>query len=194
MKKFATLAFALVFTLCLTSCGGTKTNEITDLLDKGLVVTQTSSTEESFKAIIQSEEGFDEIYVVEADMNSSQYNAFNELDPAADDYADQQKKILGTLENVKVTDAKDKLPTEEYLNSYKGKTVAVLEKDGYDNTGYTLDDGTWTFCYDGPKYCLELTVKGDAKSVDDLSPNAMRKFVIEKVKFVGLSGMFLDEI
>lgn len=201
MKKLMVLMLSLVMVVCFTACGGNSgdtaeqaSNEITELLDKGLVITQTSCDESTFKALIQTDGEIAELYLAEAAFTPDLYEEYYSLDMGAEDYADQQRAIIAKLTDVKVTDVTDQLPGDDDFDKYEDKKISDLEKEGYENTGNTeTDDGDLVFFYDGPKYCLRVVVDEKFSKLDDLSANDISKLKIDDVEFLGLSSMFIDQ-
>ncbi|MBQ0037440.1 MAG: hypothetical protein KBS74_02075 [Clostridiales bacterium] len=198
MKKLVSVVLALLMIAALAGCGAEKTeeNEITKLYSEGYQCTMSTATEGSWKGVFQKEDSYDTLYMVMAAMSAEEYEAYDAI-PYDDEDADAQKEeLLGKLSDVTVTDITDKIPTQEELDAYVGKTLGDLENDGFENTGYSIDDKC-LFSYDGPVYCCTVTLDESTKiktveDLDNYSANDLRALKIAAVEFSGMSSMLLD--
>lgn len=201
MKKIITLIIALTLCLAMAACGSEKpappadanaSNEITQLLDEGLYISMTSATEEYWRGILESEysEG---LVLAEAKLTADKYE---ELTSIEYDDEDGMKAFLGSLTDVTITDISDKLPSHGELDEYIGMTIGELENLGYENSGWSGDDGDYQFFYEGPVY--SIVVKPEEGTViedmDDYSANDIRSLVIGSVEYAGISYNILDEM
>lgn len=202
MKKLITMLLAALMLLSLAACGSkaedtpaddaSDRNEITDLFDEGYICTLSSADETQWKGVFQQEESYDKIYMVTADMTAEKYEEFCNIDF---DDEDALHAILGSLQNVTVTDITDMVPSQAELDAYVGKTIGDLEADGFESTGWSGDpEEGYSFFYDGPVYCCAVTPAEGSKvtNMDDYSANDIRALEIGAVEFQGLSGYILD--
>lgn len=193
MRKTALLFMALAMSFALAACGAKNTanNEITELYDDGFSCTMATATEEYWKGIFEAENNA--AFFAKASMTKSGYEAYNAIDF---DDVDGMRAFLGTLDNVTVTDISDMIPSQEELDTYIGMTLGDLENDGFENTGYTGEDGINRFFYDGPVYyCIVTLADGVVvEDMDDYSVNSLRALKIGAVEYLCLSDMILDSL
>lgn len=196
MKKLIAMLLAALMLLALAACGSkaeddSAKNEIADLFDEGYVCVMSTSDETQWKGVFQQEESYDKIYMVTADMTAEKYEEFCNIDF---DDEDALHAILGSLQNVTVTDITDMVPSQAELDAYVGKTIGDLEADGFENSGWSGDPETgYSFFYDGPVYCCAVTpTEGTViEDMDDYSANDIRALEIGAVEFQGLSGYII---
>lgn len=204
MKKTIAILLAALMLLALAACGSkaddtpaddtSARNEITDLYDEGYVCTMSSVDETQWKGVFQMEDSFDKIYMVTADMTAEKYEAYDSIGYDDEEADAKQRAILGSLQNVTVTDITDMVPPQSELDAYVGKTIGDLEADGFEDSGWIGGEEGYTFFYDGPVYCCAVTPAEGSKvtNMDDYSANDIRALEIGAVEFQGLSGYILD--
>lgn len=194
MKKIALLLLLLAMTLSLAACGAENTakNAITELYDKGYICTMNMATEECWKGVFQTESTDDEVFLVQASLTKGDYEEFNAIDFEDED---GMKAFLGKLTDVTVTDISDKIPTQDELDAYVGKTLGDLEEAGFENTGYYGENGINQFFYDGPIYNCTVTLAEGVvvENPDDYSVNDLRALEIGAVEYTGLSDNILEQ-
>lgn len=195
MRKIALLLLLLAMTFALTACGveNTANNEITELYDKGFSCTMSMATEECWKGVFQAEGTDNVVYFAQASLTKSDYEAYTAIDCEDED---GMKSFLGTLTDVTVTDISDKIPTQDELDAYVGKTLGDLEDAGFENTGFYGEEGINQFFYDGPIYCCTVTLADGVvvEDPDDYSANDLRALEIGAVEYTGLSGMLIEHL
>lgn len=193
MRKTALLFMVLVMSFALAACGtkNTANNEITELYDDGFSCTMATATEEYWKGIFEAENNV--IFFAQASLTKSGYETYSAIDF---DDVDGMRAFLGTLDNVTVTDISDKIPSQDELDTYIGKTLGDLENAGFENTGYIGEDGINQFFYSGPTYCCKVTLADGVvvENMDDYSANSLRALKIGAVEYTGLSDMILDHL
>lgn len=193
MRKTTLLFMALVMSFALAACGtkNTANNEITELYDDGFSCTMATATEEYWKGIFEAENNV--IFFAQASLTKSGYETYTAIDF---DDVDGMRAFLGTLDNVTVTDISDKIPSQDELDTYIGKTLGDLENAGFENTGFFGEDGINQFFYDGPIYCCKVTLADGVvvENMDDYSANSLRALKIGAVEYTGLSDMILDHL
>ena len=203
MKKITAILLILTMVFLFAACGTAEnksddteagTNEIAGLFEDSEYYIGMSTYEEGvWKAIFQTE-GFGKVLYAEARMTDEQYEAYEAIDYADEDYEERQKAIITSVEDVTIEDYKDRIPTQEDLDSWIGKTCGELESAEFYNSGNMIDDENETvyFYYDGPKYCVKVGFEpGQKLFIDDLSNNDIRALVIYSVEMTGLGfGIF----
>lgn len=195
MRKIASLFMVLAMSFALAACGAKNTanNEITELYDNGFSCIMTMSTEEYWKGVFRAENNDNVIFFAQASLTKSGYEAYNAIDL---DDVDGMRAFLGTLTDVTVTDISGKIPSQDELDAYIGKTLGDLEDAGFENTGFFGEDGINQFFYDGPIYCWTVTLADGAavENMDDYSANDLRALKIGAVEYTGLSSMILEHL
>ena len=192
MKKFAVMLLGLAMALVLAGCGSQASNEITALYDEGYSLKMSTSDETTWSGLFWKDESWEGAKLVKAAMSSKQCEDYQEIE--FDDEA-AQKKFLGGLSDVTVTDISDKVPTEGDFAAYIGKTFADLEADGYERTGYSGDPGAeYHFFFDGPEYSVTVIPENAAGmgSLDDYSENDLRTLKIAAIEFSDFSFGILE--
>ena len=198
MKKLITMLWCLLTVLALAGCGGQEGNELAALFEEGYEVTSTSFYETSWTAILQKAGGWDSVYLANAAMTEQQSEDYMNINLEDEDYEAKlakEKAFLGQLADVTVTDITDRVPSQETLDAFIGRTVGDLEAEGYGRSGYA-DDGKAGYVYlffDGPEYCLDVTPAEAVDSLDNYSENDLRGLTIAGVRFSGFSSQFLRE-
>lgn len=195
MKKLSAVITAAVVLVLFAACGEkaetAKENAVTELLDQGYAMTSISADETVWKCLLQKEDNPDTVYVGKAPLTSEKYEKY-----AAIEFDDTEglRGFVAGLEDVTVTDLSDRIPTQEALDAYVGKTVGELEDDGFENSGnITTEDGCELF-YDGPEYSCTVTIADGTviEDWDDYSPNDIRALIIGAVTYTGISPYLLD--
>ena len=196
MKRLAAILLCLIMALALAGCGGQETaagNEITALLDEGYTTCCTSCGDTSWAGIFQKGNSWDSVYRVTAAMTEAQSEAFMNIG-YEDDYEAEERQILGQLSDVTVTDITDKVPAQEELDAWVGRTMGDLEADGFARNGYMGDPETgYEFIFDGPVYSLDVTAAEAVDDLDNYSENDLRGLAIGSVRFAGFSFQLLEE-
>lgn len=198
MKRILCLIVCIILMASVVGCGKTTAdtdNEVTKLYADGFTPSMSSVTDSSLKILFQKDYSFDVVYKVEAMISEAQYEQYC-LASESDDSDAEIAEFLENLDNVVVSDITDIVPGQDKLNAYVGKTIGELENEGYENSGYSGDDGDYAFFYDGPIYSLIVAPESGAivGSIDDYSTNDIRAMKIGSVEFCGFSFAFLDEI
>lgn len=203
MKKFFSILVAVALMFAFTACGTSGTsgtiekgdNAIAELYDNGYDCVMSSCTENVWKGVFQKDGSFDEILLAVANMTDEEYKMYDMISFDNEDYEDQHIAIVTSVEDVEITDVTDKVPSQEELDEFVGKTISELEEAGFENMGYTGDeDGVYTFFYEGPVYCVDVGLEDGVliEDIDDYSANDIRELVIGSMTFTGLSNKFLD--
>ena len=199
MKKLTSMILALMMLLALVGCGSERAemgnNEIAGVvLEEGYYCALSTAEEGCWKGVFQKEDGLGTIYLVEADMSKEEFEAYDSIPYDAEDADEQRNIILTNLSGVTVRDITDKIPTQEELDAYVGKTLGDLEKDGFENSGNSNSDGIYQFFYDGPVYSCTVSLEEGTKieDMDDYSANDLRQLTIGGVEFTGISYHILD--
>lgn len=193
MKKIVAMLLCLLTLLALAGCGGQKDNEITALFAEGYEPTSISFYETAWTAIFQKAGGWDSVYLVNASMTKQQSEEYLSIGCEGD--AEAERRLLGQIADVTVTDITDKVPSQETLDAYIGMTVGDLEAEGYGRIGHA-DDGKAGYVYlffDGPDYCLDVTPAESIDDPDNCSENDLRELTIADVRFSGFSSQFLKD-
>lgn len=206
MKKNRIFAafLSLFMILSVSGCAGGNTsdsssnsseNGIASLLDQGYTCTMSSAEENQWKGVFQKEDSFDSVIKAVAAITDAQYEEYDAIS-FDDDQADAKTEaFLRSLEDVTVTDITGLIPSQEELDTYVGKTLGDLEQAGFENTGNTNLDGTYTFFYDGPVYCCKVDLKEGTviEDMDDYSANDLKALEIGAMEFSGFSFGVLDQ-
>ena len=202
-----TLTLVLALTMFLASCGNKSeavpgettefgNNAIAEYLNDGFQLWQSSCDETHWKGVLKMEDSWDQIYLAEAKMTSEIYEKYTGISYDDEDYDAKALAFITYLDDAKVTDISDKIPSQEELNKlFIGKTLGDLENEGFEDTGYSTNDDTGeaSFYYDGPEYCINVSPEiGTKIDMDDMSKNDLRNLVIATVGFQGISSRMLD--
>lgn len=197
MKKLFAVLMAVLMVTVFASCGQkTETpsgNEVTELLEQGYSFSSLSADETQWKAVLQNEEAPGKLYYGKASFTSELYETYNAIDLDDDEGL---KAFVAGLDGVTLTDISDRIPAQEELDAYVGKTVGELEDAGFENTGNINDGGKVTFCFDGPVYCCNVTLTEDTviEDLNDLSVNDIRALEIGGMEYTGLSSYLIDNL
>ena len=198
MKKYIITVFALVMAFAFVACSYNESvvekNKIADLYaNEEYSSCMSSCTEGVWKGVFQKDD-YAEVILVEAKMSDEQHKAYEAIDFADDDAEEKQEAIIFAIQDVTITDVTDRVPTQDVLDSWIGKTCADLEEAGFYESGNTSDEeeGLSIF-YDGPDYCVALGFKNSKElNIDDLSTNDIRALKITSVKMTALGDSFVD--
>lgn len=199
LKKYGIILFSLVTLLIMaTACGKSAEQEdkldANELLERGLICSFVSSDPESWKALIQTEGSYDEVYLAEAKIDEAKYDEYANISMEDEKAAREAvKAYVASLKDVKVTDFKDQIPAENTFDDYIGKTIADLESEGYENSGYTFGDEGAELFYDGPKYCLSIQIEKSDENVEKMDEEDFSPLHISSVTFTGFSSRILEE-
>ena len=218
-KSTKALALVLAFSVgVLAGCGksaqpqpiqpqtqqqAAENNEFVKLLLQGYTINMSSGggddeTGYDWRAIVSNRDVIsdaEEITVlkVKIPLTKELYEEYFNFDTEKSE--EQQIELLATQKECTVTDITDKIPKQEELDQWIGKTLGDLEQAGFENSGWSSDEqGVTTFWYDGPAYYVEVGLKEGTliKDMDDYSPNDLRKLEIGSMRFQGFSFDILD--
>lgn len=198
MKKVLSIILTISMIVILTGCGANQAaeggNEITRLFDEGYQCVIATASESSWNGIFQKADSFDTLYLVKANMTAKEYRAFDAISYDDEDAESRKQALLGTLSDVTVTDISDKIPSQEELEGYIGKTLGELEDEGFENCGYMGDEGNYQFFYEGPVYSCTVSLEEGTviEDMDDYSLNDLRALKIGGMEFTGISSQILD--
>ena len=127
-------------------------------------------------------------YRVIADTSKEEHEKLNKLDILDDDYDKQLAEAVSPLKITQREDLTDRILTQEEMDALVGKTGKELIEEGWESTGYNLEDMefylghdcfyyTVTFDYDGPKM----------ENTDDFDEYAaIEPLKVKKVEYMGL--------
>lgn len=193
MKKTIALISALVMVFALCACGDYVNEEIAALYDAGYTDSMSTCGEESIAVLFVNEAG-DSYKKMTAPVSSSQYEAYNEIDVADEDYAEQLKSFYCSFENATVEDISDRIPGDEELQQYVGMTVGELEALGFERVGYSCyEDGCEIYFENATYDCTaEIKDSGEITDLDELSGDDVRALVVESVSFTGFAWGVLE--
>ena len=144
MKKIVITIIAIIMACALAACGSNEPaadqNEIAELFaNEEYSSCMSSCSEGVWKGVFQKDE-YAEVILAEAKMSDEQYEAYEAIDFADDDAEAQQQAIIFAVQDVTITDVTDKVPTQDVLDSWIGKTCADLEEAGFYESGNTSDE------------------------------------------------------
>ena len=198
MKKIVITIIAIIMACALAACGSNEPaadqNEIAELFaNEEYSSCMSSCSEGVWKGVFQKDE-YAEVILAEAKMSDEQYEAYEAIDFADDDAEAQQQAIIFAVQDVTITDVTDKVPTQDVLDSWIGKTCADLEEAGFYESGNTSDEEKGLeIYYNGPDYCVALGFKNSKElNIDDLSANDIRALKITSVRMIALGESFFN--
>lgn len=192
MKKLTAMLLSMLLVLSLAGCGAQESNEITALFKEGYRPSNSSADETAWSGIFQKSDSWSSVYFVTAAMTAEQYAALMDLDFEEGD-EEKAKALFSQLTNVTVTDITEKVPSQEELASYIGRTMGELEAAGFTKTGDVGDETGYSFYYNGPTYNFSVSPTETIENLDNYSENDLRALTIGSVEFLGFSSQFLDE-
>lgn len=168
-------------------------NDVTALMEEGYSITSAMADETVWKGVLQNANAPEKLYFGTAPLTSELYTAYSAIEF---DDAEGMKAFLAGLENVTLTDISDKIPSQEEMDQYVGRTLGELEDDGFENTGYSNDEGAVIFSYDGPAYSCNVTpTEGTViENMDDWSANDLRELTIGKMEYTGISSALINNL
>ena len=146
---------------------------------------QTAIYDENFVYVFGLEGTY---YRVIADTSKEEHEKLNKLDILDDDYDKQLAEAVSPLKITQREDLTDRILTQEEMDALVGKTGKELIEEGWESTGYNLEDMefylghdcfyyTVTFDYDGPKM----------ENTDDFDEYAaIEPLKVKKVEYMGL--------
>lgn len=198
MKKLTITILFIVMVFAFAACGSNQPvaeqNEIATLFaNEEYSSCMSGCMDGVWKGVFQKDD-YAEVILAEAKMSDEQYKAYETIDFADDDAEEKQREIIFAIQDVTITDVTDKVPTQDVLDSWIGKTCADLEEAGFYESGNTSDEeeGLRIF-YDGPDYCVSLGFKNSKElNIDDLSANDIRALKITNVRMIGLGDSFIN--
>ena len=216
MKKIFALILVLCFALSFAACGSDKDGKnatstdatstdgtstegfsskdpetIAELYEAGFSESQSSFSDAECRILFEN----DGVYVVvSADMDAAKYEEYSGFDSSDENYDSVIREFYNTLENVKLTDVTDRVPSDAELNALVGKTLGELEEAGFVQDSYSLGSSEAGFIYSNDVYSCSIKVAGYDPDVDadDLSPNDIKEFVVNSAVFESFSWSFLD--
>ena len=106
-------------------------------------------------------------YRFKAEMTQEQMDAFDEIDFAADDAAEQQDALISTFEITDREKLDDQMLSQEDLDALVGKTGQELLDDGWaPGYGYNLENNEFWLYY-GP-FCYTVYFDGEFEEDDEI--------------------------
>ena len=195
MKKIIKLLLTLVVLIGLTSCSSnSEKNEVASLYEQGYEQTMTSLTDNKWLALFEKDYSYNDAYKVEITMDQATYDKLIEIDTTEDEGFNKFREIIEYLPNCTITSLNDELPSENDFDKYIGKTIADLESDGYERSGYTYDETGCIFYADGPKYSVNVQTNEviTYETIDDYSENDIRALTIKSIEFTGFSYLYFN--
>lgn len=198
MKRITITILAIVMVFAFVACSSNEPvadqNEIAALFaNEEYLSCMSSCSEGIWKGVFQKDD-YAEVILAEAKMSDEQYEAYEAIDFVDDDAEEQQHAIIFAIQDVTITDITDKVPTQDELDSWIGRTCADLEEEGFYESGNSSDEeeGLRIF-YDGPDYCVALGFKNSKElNIDDLSANDIRALKITSVRMTALGDSFIN--
>lgn len=120
------------------------------------------------------------IYRVSADLTPDVYEALNSLDWEDEDYENKQNELLAALTITKVENLTEAKPSDSELAVYAGKDMSELIKEGFNCTGYNLEDN---ICYmERGVFSYLAYFEGEVnREVDDMN-EAVRALKVTKLE------------
>ena len=186
--KKALLVLVVLISLCACSSKQEK-NELVSLYEQGYEPTQTSFQDGKWTALYQKDFNINDAYKVELSMDQETFDKLFEIDTFEQEGEKQFEEIVTNLLDCKITSLNDQVPSANEFDKYIGKTIQVLEDDGYERNGYIYDEEGCIFFMEGPKY--SINVKSNEvitfETVDDYSENDIRALTIKSIELTGFS-------
>lgn len=197
-KPIITILLSLLLLTCLCACSSNASNkeknEVAPLFEQGYEMTQTTLIDYTFKGLFMKDNDYNDAYKVICKMDEETYDKLLQCDTFEEDGLKQFVEIVTYLPDCTVTSMEHELPKDGELEEYIGKTVKDVENDGYERSGYYLDEEGCIFYADGPKYSITIQAEEVIKpeEIDNYSENDLRQLTVKSIEFDGFSYRVLD--
>ena len=132
---------ALVAMLGLAACSGGKkdVDSVATLYAQGYSPRMTEYDETSWRALFQNGDDITDCYKVTASITKDQAAAIEALDIFSDTYEQDEQALYETFTVKSAEDLDAKVPTQADADKWVGKTVADMEKGGFEASGWGFD-------------------------------------------------------
>lgn len=193
MKKLVAVLLAVMMLLGICSCGAKKQEEqqgfktVQELFDNGYQRMAGAVSRGKFKALFGKED-MSSYYMLSTEATAETEQAYNALDIFEDTYEEDFNNFLKSLENITLEDISAKIPGEETLKKFVGKTLADIEAEGFFESGSMITDDEAVFTYQNDEYICDLDVDVNSIQNDDEST-----YVVKAASFCGLASDIIME-
>lgn len=200
MKKALNVLLSLLLSICLVACSSNTTtaskepNEIASLLEQGYETVQTTLFDSSWIALFMKDYDYHDAYKAVVKMDEATYDKIIQCDTFEEEGLKQFYEIIEYLPDCTVTSMNDELPQDGELDQYIGKTVKDMEDDGYERSGYYLDEEGCIFYVEGYKYSLTIQTEEIIKpeEMSYYSDHDLGQLTIKSIEFNGFSYRILN--
>jgi len=170
-----------------------KNNKTKELFEKGYKNNMHSVSNNVYQTLFIKDDSY---IVATAKLSDEQYTIYESISYSDEDYDNEMKSFIISLDDVTLKDVSDKAPSQKDLDKYIGSTLGDLEKAGYEKTGTNLDEkGELVFTYSNGTYNISVSLDDSivVEDLDDLSENDIRAFKLDKITFNGFDfGIFAE--
>lgn len=182
MKKIITILIMLMMTSSLVACGKKDSGPVGELLDKGYEIRQfyvQNTDQKTFESLFVK----DDSYIwVSGNLDDATHEKLMNATSNKETY-----EIIKEVKDIKTEDVSSEYPKQSDLDKYIGKTLADVEKDGYEFfLSYVDEKGTNLYLEkDGFNYSALCEKSLTEDEFNKLSQEEQKQLVIKKLIVLG---------
>lgn len=190
MIKLMTIMFSFIMILGMTACGKKEAASgitIKDIYDQGYRLNASSLSGDvgTWKAYYIKDGDWSKPYLVEVTMTQDECSEITDADD------EKAEELLSAKKDVKITDVSDKVPAQDEIDKYVGKSLKELDDEGYYVCGSTEDeDGNAIVdCTKNGEYQLKIKLN-EAITWSDFNEDNVdySTLTVKEVEFAGFNA------
>ena len=126
-------------------------------------------------------------YRATAPLSQEQFDEIMDIDILADDHEEKTNALIADIPIEKMENLSERIPSQEELNKYVGKTGGDLLSQEWTSSGYNLE--TMEFFMEDDTFRYVVTFEGSLKADDSFDEyEAIRPLIIKEIRYDGIGS------